>query len=156
VASFFISDLHLAEERPEANEQFIEFLESKARGAEALYILGDFFEYWIGDDDLEEPYNAVLAGLLRRVSAGGVPLYLMHGNRDFLVGERFCAATGARLLADPSVHDIQGVKTLLVHGDTLCTDDVDYQNWRRLARSEAWCCFSAPKPARCSPCFPTA
>jgi len=138
VASFFISDLHLAEERPEANEQFIEFLESKARGAEALYILGDFFEYWIGDDDLEEPYNAVLAGLLRRVSAGGVPLYLMHGNRDFLVGERFCAATGARLLADPSVHDIQGVKTLLVHGDTLCTDDVDYQNWRRLARSEAW------------------
>jgi UDP-2,3-diacylglucosamine hydrolase len=138
VSSLFISDLHLTEERPEANERFIDFLEGKARAADALYILGDFFEYWIGDDDLEDPFNAVLAGLLRHVSAGGVPIYLMHGNRDFLLGERFCAATGAQLIADPSVHEIQGVRTLLAHGDTLCTDDVDYQNWRRTARSEAW------------------
>src|SRR5262245_7914554 len=79
-----------------------------------------------------------MAGLLRQLTAGGVRLYLMHGNRDFLLGERFCAATGAKLLADPSVHEIQGVRTLLMHGDTLCTDDLDYQNWRRIARSEAW------------------
>ena len=136
--SVFISDLHLTDERPEANERFIELLEAKARGADALYILGDFFEYWIGDDDLEDPFNAVVAGLLADLSRRGVPVYLMHGNRDFLIGERFCAATGAKLLADPSVHEIQGMRTLLMHGDTLCTDDVDYQNWRRIARSEAW------------------
>jgi UDP-2,3-diacylglucosamine hydrolase len=135
VSSLFISDLHLTEERPEANERFIELLEEKARGAEALYILGDFFEYWIGDDDLAEPFNAVIAGLLRNLS---IPLYFMHGNRDFLIGERFCAATGATLLEDPSVHEIQGVKTLLVHGDTLCTDDHDYQAWRRTARNPAF------------------
>jgi UDP-2,3-diacylglucosamine hydrolase len=138
VPSLFISDLHLTEERPEANERFIEFLEGKARGAQALYILGDLFEYWIGDDDLEEPFNAVMAGLLRRLTAGGVRLYFMHGNRDFLIGERYCMATGAELLPDPSVHDIGGVRTLLAHGDTLCTDDADYQNWRRVARSADW------------------
>jgi UDP-2,3-diacylglucosamine hydrolase len=138
VPSLFISDLHLTEERPEANERFIELLEGKARGSDALYILGDFFEHWIGDDDLEASFNAVVAGLLADLARRGVPVYLMHGNRDFLIGERFCAATGAKLLADPSVHEIQGVRTLLMHGDTLCTDDVDYQNWRRIARSEAW------------------
>ena len=135
MSSLFISDLHLTEERPEANERFIELLEEKAHSAEALYILGDFFEYWIGDDDLAEPFNAVIAGLLRKLS---VPLYFMHGNRDFLIGERFCAATGATLLEDPCVHEIQGVKTLLVHGDTLCTDDHDYQAWRRTARNPAF------------------
>ena len=138
MSTLLISDLHLTEERPAANERFIELLEDKARGAEALYILGDFFEYWIGDDDLDEPFNAVMAGLLRRLAADGVALYYMHGNRDFLVGERFCAATGAQLLPDPSVHEIQGVRTLLEHGDTLCTDDADYQNWRRVARSRDW------------------
>ena len=136
--SLFISDLHLTEERPEANERFIDLLEGKARAADALYILGDFFESWIGDDDLEAPFNAVIAGLLADLARRGVPVYLMHGNRDFLIGERFCAATGAKLLDDPSVHEIQGVRTLLMHGDTLCTDDLDYQNWRRIARSEAW------------------
>jgi UDP-2,3-diacylglucosamine hydrolase len=138
VPSLFISDLHLTEERPEANERFIELLEGKGRAADALYILGDFFEYWIGDDDLEAPFNAVIASVLGELARRGVAVYLMHGNRDFLLGERFCAATGARLLADPSVHEIQGVRTLLMHGDTLCTDDLDYQNWRRTARSEAW------------------
>ncbi len=135
MASLFISDLHLTEERPEANERFIELLEEKARAAEALYILGDFFEYWIGDDDLAQPFNAVIAALLRNLS---IPLYFMHGNRDFLIGERFCAATGATLLEDPTVHEIQGVKTLLVHGDTLCTDDHDYQAWRRTARNPSF------------------
>jgi UDP-2,3-diacylglucosamine hydrolase len=138
VSALFISDLHLDEARPEANEQFIEFLETKARAAQALYILGDFFEYWIGDDDLDAPFNAVMAALLQQLTAAGVALYLMHGNRDFLVGERFCAATGAELLPDPSVREIGGVRTLLVHGDTLCTDDLDYQNWRRVARSPEW------------------
>jgi len=137
VPSLFISDLHLTEERPEANERFIGFLEDKARGADALYILGDFFEYWIGDDDIAEPFNAVVAGLLRDLSRKQ-QLYLMHGNRDFLIGERFCAATGAQLLQDPTVAEIEGVKTLLMHGDTLCTDDVDYQAWRRTARNPAF------------------
>ena len=138
MSALFISDLHLTEERPAANERFIDFLEGEARGADALYILGDFFEYWIGDDDLDEPFSAVIAGLLRRLSGGGTALYVMHGNRDFLLGERFCAAAGARLLSDPTVHAIGGVRTLLAHGDTLCTDDMDYQNWRAVARSEAW------------------
>jgi UDP-2,3-diacylglucosamine hydrolase len=138
VPALFISDLHLSEERPEANERFFSLLEGEARGAEALYILGDFFEYWIGDDDLAWPFNAVIAGSLRELSRGGVALYFMHGNRDFLVGERFCAATGARLLDDPTVIELDGERTLLMHGDTLCTDDLEYQNWRRTARSSAW------------------
>jgi UDP-2,3-diacylglucosamine hydrolase len=135
LGALFISDLHLTEERPEANERFISFLEDKARGAESLYILGDFFEYWIGDDDLAEPFNAVIAGLLKELTQRGARLHLMHGNRDFLIGERFCAATGATLLQDPATESIEGEKTLLMHGDTLCTDDLEYQAWRRQARS---------------------
>ena len=136
--ALFISDLHLSEERAAANERFIAFLEDEARSAGALYILGDFFEYWIGDDDLEAPFNAVIAGLLRGLTRSGVPVYLMHGNRDFLLGEGFCRATGAVLLPDPSVVEVEGEKTLLVHGDTLCTDDHDYQAWRTVARSQEW------------------
>jgi len=138
VSALFISDLHLSEERPAANEQLIDFLEGKARSADALYILGDLFEYWIGDDDLEEPFNAVMAGMLRALTRDGVPVYVMHGNRDFLIGERFCAATGAVLLEDPSVIHVGEEKILVMHGDTLCTDDVDYQAWRRIARSVEW------------------
>jgi UDP-2,3-diacylglucosamine hydrolase len=130
----YISDLHLSEERPEANERFFRFLEDDAAGADALYVLGDLFEYWIGDDDVDAPFNAVIAGFFRRLSRAGTRLYFMHGNRDFLVGERFAAATGAALLADPTV--IDGV--LLMHGDTLCTGDADYQAWRRTARDPAW------------------
>ena len=137
-SSLFVSDLHLSEERPEANERFIAFMEDTARQAAALYVLGDLFEYWIGDDDLGEPFNAVMTGFFARLARGGVPVFLMHGNRDFLMGERFCRATGAELLADPAVVDLGGVKTLLMHGDTLCTDDLDYQGWRRTARSGAW------------------
>lgn len=137
-SSLFVSDLHLSEERPEANERFIAFVEDTAREAAALYVLGDLFEYWIGDDDLGEPFNAVMAGFFASLVQGGVPVFLMHGNRDFLMGERFCRATGAQLLADPAVVDLGGVKTLLMHGDTLCTDDLDYQGWRRTARSPEW------------------
>ena len=136
--ALFISDLHLSEDRPAANERFFSLLEKQAREAEALYILGDFFEYWIGDDDLAYPFHAVIAGSLRELSRGGVALYFMHGNRDFLIGERFCAATGATLLDDPTVVELDGERTLLMHGDTLCTDDLDYQNWRRTARSGTW------------------
>lgn len=144
--SLFVSDLHLTEERPEANERFISFVEGKARDAEALYILGDFFEYWVGDDDLGDPFNAVIAGLLANLTRSGVRLYFLHGNRDFLIGERFCAATGARALPDPSVHEVEGVKTLLVHGDTLCTDDLEYQAWRRRARDPAFQAEFLAKP----------
>jgi UDP-2,3-diacylglucosamine hydrolase len=146
VPSFFVSDLHLTEERPEANERFISFVEGKARDAEALYILGDFFEYWVGDDDLGDPFNAVVRGLLANLTRSGVRLYFMHGNRDFLIGERFCAATAARLLPDPSVHEVEGVKTLLVHGDTLCTDDLEYQAWRRRARDPVFQAEFLAKP----------
>lgn len=132
--SLFISDLHLSEDRPQANEQFFRFLEEEATGADALYVLGDLFEYWIGDEDLETPFNAVIAGSMRRVSDSGTNVRLMHGNRDFLLGEAFCRASGAQLLADPTIID----GTLLMHGDTLCTDDHDYQAWRRTARSAEW------------------
>jgi UDP-2,3-diacylglucosamine hydrolase len=101
-------------------------------------VLGDLFEYWIGDEDVDAPFNAIVAGFFRRLSSAGTALYVMHGNRDFLLAQRFCAATGAKLLPDPSVVELDGEKTLLMHGDTLCTDDADYQAWRRTARSPAW------------------
>lgn len=136
--SFFVSDLHLSDTRPAANEAFFSFIEQKAPSAQALYILGDLFEYWIGDDDLAEPFHAVVAGALRGLSRGGMALYVMQGNRDFLMGKRFCQETGARLLDDPALVELSGVKTLLMHGDTLCSDDTDYQDWRRVARSQEW------------------
>lgn len=136
--NLFISDLHLSETRPGANEAFFSFMEGKARSAEALYILGDLFEYWAGDDDLADPFNSLIAGFLRELSRSGVKLGVMHGNRDFLFSEGFCAATGAKLLEDPLVAPIDGVPTLLMHGDTLCTGDIDYQKWRRVARSAEW------------------
>ncbi|HEY6822012.1 MAG TPA: UDP-2,3-diacylglucosamine diphosphatase [Burkholderiales bacterium] len=138
MGALLVSDLHLTESRPQANEAFFSLLESEAREAGALYILGDLFEYWIGDDDLADPFNAIIAGALKNLSALGVRLYVMQGNRDFLMGPAFCAATGAALLPDPTVHTLGGQPTLLMHGDTLCTDDVDYQAWRRTARSSAW------------------
>ena len=132
--SLFISDLHLSEDRPAANERFFAFIEDTGARADALYVLGDLFEYWIGDDDLANPFNGVIAGFFRRLTEGGTRLYFMHGNRDFLVADGFAAATGATLLPDPSV--VEGV--LLMHGDTLCTDDLDYQKWRDTARSPQW------------------
>jgi UDP-2,3-diacylglucosamine hydrolase len=131
----FVSDLHLTAERPEANERFFGFMEGKARGAAALYVLGDLFEVWIGDDDGAGQFNRAVIDAFARVTKGGTALYLMHGNRDFLLGSRFCQATGASLLEDPTVVDIDGTPTVLLHGDTLCTDDVDYQAWRWKARN---------------------
>jgi UDP-2,3-diacylglucosamine hydrolase len=140
-AALFISDLHLAAERPAINERFFDFLRERATRAERLFILGDLFEYWIGDDELDapgDPLARAVAEALGALSRRGVNVAVMHGNRDFLIGRRFCAATGARLLEDPAVEKIGGVRTLLMHGDTLCTDDHDYQAWRRTARSRAW------------------
>jgi UDP-2,3-diacylglucosamine hydrolase len=137
-SSLFISDLHLSEERPAANEAFFSFIEDKASRAQALYILGDLFEYWIGDDDLDDPFNTVIAGFLRNLAKGGTAVSVMQGNRDFLMGPRFCEATGAHLLDDPARIDLPGGPTALLHGDTLCTDDIDYQGWRRTARSSEW------------------
>lgn len=141
-ATLFISDLHLSGERPAINERFFEFLRTQASRATALYVLGDLFEYWIGDDELDaaggDPLARRVADALGALSRGGVGVAFMHGNRDFLVGTRFCKASGARLLEDPSVEKVGGVRTLLMHGDTLCTDDHDYQAWRRTARSRAW------------------
>ena len=136
--SLFVSDLHLTETRPQANEAFFSFLEGAAREAEALYVLGDLFEYWIGDDDLADPFNAIVAGALKDLSGSGVQVFVMHGNRDFLLGRDFCRAAGATLLEDPAVATAGGEPALLMHGDTLCTDDVDYQAWRRTARSAEW------------------
>ncbi len=140
--SLFISDLHLAGERPVANEQFFRFLREEAARAGALYVLGDLFEYWAGDDELTDrqgdPLAAEVASGFKSLSKKGVQIRIMHGNRDFLVGAGFLAASGAQFLEDPSVMEIAGQPVALLHGDTLCTDDHDYQAWRRTARSEAW------------------
>ncbi len=140
--ALFISDLHLAGERPASNEQFFRFLRDEGARAQALYVLGDLFEYWAGDDELTDrggdPLASEVAISLKSLAQCGVQIWLMHGNRDFLVAEKFCAASGAKLLADPSVLAINGSRLVAMHGDTLCTDDHDYQAWRRTARSEAW------------------
>jgi len=141
-ATLFISDLHLAGERPAINRRFFAFLREQAPRAAVLYVLGDLFEYWIGDEELDaadgDPLARKVAEAFGALSRGGVGVRLMHGNRDFLIGKRFCEVSGARLLQDPSVEKIGGARTLLMHGDTLCTDDVDYQAWRRTARSREW------------------
>ncbi len=131
--SIFVSDLHLTPERPRANELFFDFASDAATHAAALYILGDLFEYWVGDDDLEDPFNASIAGALAALSGKGVALYFMHGNRDVLIGRAFAARCGAKLIEDPTLLDLHGARTLLMHGDTLCTDDVEYQKFRAYA-----------------------
>lgn len=137
MTTLFISDLHLDSSRPEATRLFLDFLQAEARRAEALYILGDFFEAWIGDDAPTDHDREVMDGL-RALSDTGVPSYFMHGNRDFLVGERFARETGCTLIPEPTVLDLYGTPTLLMHGDSLCTDDVEYQQFRRMVRSREW------------------
>jgi UDP-2,3-diacylglucosamine hydrolase len=140
--ALFISDLHLSAERPDANAQFFRFLADEASRAQALYVLGDLFEYWAGDGELDDPAGDPLATdvahAFRRISDAGVAVYIMHGNRDFLIGKGFLAASGARFLDDPAVIHFAGNPVALLHGDTLCTDDRDYQEWRRTARTETW------------------
>ncbi len=134
--TLFISDLHLDASAPATLEQFHAFLEHEARGAEALYVLGDLFEAWLGDDDPEPEHRRVIAAL-RRLTDSGVACCVMHGNRDFMLGERFCRETGARLLEDGAVVDLHGERVLLMHGDALCTDDASYQRLRRIVRNPA-------------------
>lgn len=132
--SLFISDLHLAAERPRVVEQFFGFLSGPVQGLQALYVLGDLFEYWVGDDDLDDPLNLSVAQAFTRLHDAGTAVYFMHGNRDLLVGEAFAQRARATLLADPTVIDLHGTRTLLMHGDTLCTDDIEYQKFRAYAR----------------------
>ena len=134
MTTLFISDLHLDGSRPDITDQFLAFLREEAAAAESLYILGDLFEAWIGDDDPDLDKQRALAGL-KQLTANGVPCYVMHGNRDFLLGSRFCKNTGARLLDDGTVIPLYGKKVLLMHGDTLCTDDHSYQRLRRTVRN---------------------
>jgi UDP-2,3-diacylglucosamine hydrolase len=131
--TLFIADLHLAAERPRTNEQFFDFLARIAPSAEALYILGDLFEYWAGDDDTDA-LNTQVAAALHETARRGVSIHFMHGNRDLLVGEAFAARSGAQLIRDPVLVDLYGTRTLLMHGDTLCTDDIEYQKFRAYAR----------------------
>jgi UDP-2,3-diacylglucosamine hydrolase len=133
--TLFISDLHLAADTPEANETLLKFLRETAPAADALYVLGDLFEYWVGDDMLGQPFERDIAAAFRALVDSGVPVYFMHGNRDFLIGRRFARASGMKLLRDPTLIDLYGSPTLLMHGDTLCTDDVDYLKWRKKARN---------------------
>ena len=135
--TLFISDLHLCVSRPRANELFFDFVKHTARTASRLYILGDFFEYWAGDDD-DDPFVQSIIAALAELTHSNVAVYLMHGNRDFLIGQRFCAAAGVTLLSDPTLIDLNGVPTLLMHGDTLCTDDVAYQQFRVQVREAKW------------------
>jgi UDP-2,3-diacylglucosamine hydrolase len=132
--TLFISDLHLCPSRPQTTRQLSDFLCKTARGAQALYVLGDLFEYWAGDDDLDSPYHQEICVAFKQLSESGTRLAFMHGNRDFLFGEKFIHAAGGSLLTDPFLTEIHGRKALLMHGDTLCTDDVEYQSFRQQVR----------------------
>jgi UDP-2,3-diacylglucosamine hydrolase len=130
----FISDLHLDPAQPAIADQFLRFLRGDARKASAVYILGDLFEVWLGDDDPDPAVREIIAAL-RELTESGVSCSFMSGNRDFLIGERFAQETGCRLLADGTVVDLFGERVLLMHGDVLCTDDHSYQRLRRILRN---------------------
>ena len=137
MATLFISDLHIDASRPRIIEQFLGFLQGEARSAEALYILGDLFESWIGDDAPDPAQSAAIAGL-RTLTSSGVPCFVMHGNRDFLLSSRFCEMSGAKLLPDPLIVTLYGEAVLVMHGDALCTDDRAYQRLRATVRDADW------------------
>jgi len=134
MTTLLISDLHLDEYRTDITELFLRFLKTDAKKADALYILGDFFEVWIGDDNLSS-FNQTIISALKLATDQGLPIYLMHGNRDFLLGKKFLRQTGCKLLPDEYVVDLYGSPTLLLHGDTLCTEDKAYLKFRKKARN---------------------
>ena len=136
-STLFISDLHLDPIRPEITRLFLDFLGKQAPAADALYILGDLFEVWIGDDD-DTPLNRDVINALNTCATAGTPVFIMHGNRDFLLGDQFAAMSNCSLLADPAYIDLYGTPTLLMHGDTLCTDDDEYMKLRQLVRNPEW------------------
>jgi UDP-2,3-diacylglucosamine hydrolase len=137
LARLFASDLHLDSSAPEAIEQFLTFLREQASHAEALYVLGDLFEAWVGDDDSQEDKRRVCEAL-RQLTSSGVPCFYLHGNRDFLLGGEFCARTGGTLLPDPVIAELDGERVLLTHGDALCVDDHAYQELRTIVRNPEW------------------
>lgn len=134
MTTLLISDLHLDESRPELTQAFYEFLDQRALNADELYILGDFFEVWIGDDE-DSPFAAEVRRHLKKLSDNGTQLFIMGGNRDFLLGKTFAESVGAILLEDPTVVDLYGERVLLMHGDSLCTRDTEYMDFRAQARS---------------------
>jgi UDP-2,3-diacylglucosamine hydrolase len=143
--TLFISDLHLSAQRPATVALFLRFLEEVATGAEGLYILGDLFDVWLGDDDQTPPIPQIRTALAN-LAAQRTPLFVMRGNRDFLIGEQFCRDSGCTLLPDPSVIDLAGTPTLLMHGDLLCTDDLGYQQARLQLQSEEFVSDFLSKP----------
>jgi len=147
MTTLFISDLHLEAERPDIGKQFLEFLKTDATECEELYILGDLFEAWVGDDDPNTHYFTIKRAL-RKLSDGGVPIYFMHGNRDFLVGRDFANETGVKILDDPYPTTLYGQKALLSHGDILCTDDHQYQKVRKMVRDPKWQATMRAKPLK--------
>lgn len=140
-----ISDLHLEEERPDITGAFLRFLDEHASQASSLYILGDFFEAWIGDDE-QRPLQVEVANRLKQLADSGVSIYLQHGNRDFLIGERYASEAGLSLLPDPTVVELGGVPTLLMHGDTLCTADKEYMKFRGMVRNPQWQAMMLNRP----------
>lgn len=136
--TLFISDLHLSPDHPLSTELFLNFLADVSPEAESLYILGDLFEYWAGDDDLGDPYHLRITTALRGLGERGTRICIMHGNRDFLMKEELGSACNAILLDDPTMLDLYGTRTLLTHGDALCTDDTEYQNFRKQVRNGDW------------------
>jgi UDP-2,3-diacylglucosamine hydrolase len=145
MTALFISDLHLTPQRADVTGAFELFLHEVPKAGDSLYILGDLFEYWVGDDD-DDPFGARIAQALAKVAGRGVAQYFMHGNRDLLIGEAYCDRARMSLLADPFVFDLHGVKTVLLHGDTLCTDDVQYQAFRKQVRNPAFQRMFLAKP----------
>jgi len=137
MSTLFISDLHLDPSQPTIARAFLAFLQGEASQCDKLYILGDLFEAWIGDD-FEHPLIDQVKAALQQLTSKGVQVFFMHGNRDFLIGEQFAEQTGCQLLEDPTIIDLYGTPTLLMHGDTLCTEDVDYLKLRAMVRNPAW------------------
>ena len=136
--ALFVSDLHLQPSHPHTSAAFFGFLERHAMATQALYLLGDLFEYWAGDDDVDDPFNRQVVAALRRVSDAGVKVFWIAGNRDFLVGPAFARAAGATILAEPFVADIAGQRIVLVHGDAECTADTQYMQFRAQVRQPEW------------------
>ena len=136
--TLFISDLHLSENETHLTRLLLNFTLNTAPAADALYILGDLFEYWAGDDDIDTPFHQQIVGALRTLSQQGTLIFIMHGNRDFLMDAQLARACMATLLPDPSLIHLYGIPTLLTHGDALCTDDVQYQAFRKQVREPAW------------------
>lgn len=134
----FASDLHLSPERPASARAFLDFLAGPAHQADEVFLLGDVFDVWAGDDDLPDPFIATLCAGMKALTASGIALHFQRGNRDFLVGDAFAAAVGCDLLGDEEIRMIAGTPTLILHGDTLCSDDTRYQAFRSQVRSPAW------------------